>query len=169
LAVGLALADTLDAYINDPTRIAIKWPNDLWIDEKKCSGILVEAVATGARIDGVVIGIGLNVNRIEWPEELRGLATSLQHATQRHFDRSDVLATLLSSAESRVDLLVREGPETIVRAVDARLALRGQQVRCDDVSGTLIGVAPSGALRIDTGPGIKDVIAGTLTRAVATS
>lgn len=165
LAIGLALADTIDHYVQAPERVAIKWPNDLWIDGRKCSGILVEAVATGANIDGVVIGVGLNVNRTQWPQDLDSIATSLQRATGRTIDRSDVLATLLSNAERRVDQLVANGSETIVCEVDARLALRGERVCCDDVSGTLVGVAPSGALRIKIGSQVREIIAGTLTRA----
>lgn len=165
LAVGLALADTIDTVVQAPHRVAIKWPNDLWIDRKKCCGILVEAVATGAQIDGVVIGIGLNVNREQWPEELREQATSLAQATSTRHDRSEVLASLLQHVEARVDALVAAGPSAIVSLVDARLAMRGERVRCEDVSGVLMGVAQTGALRIDTGAGIRDVIAGTLTRA----
>lgn len=163
LSVGLALADTIDHYVKAPERVAIKWPNDLWIDRRKCSGILVEAIATGATIDGVVIGIGLNVNRAQWPDELRSIATSLHLATQQTFDRSNVLATLLGNVERRVDQLVNVGGAMVVE-VESRLALRGERVRCDDITGTLLGLAPSGALRIDTGTGVTDVIAGTLSR-----
>ncbi len=162
LAVGLALADTLDGFVQAPERIAIKWPNDLWIDRKKCCGILVEAVATGAQIEGVVIGIGLNVNRQAWPDELRGQATSLAQATGQAFNRSEVLASLLQHVEARIDQLVAKGPSAIVAQINPRLAMRGERVRCDDVAGVLTGVAPNGALCIETASGPVEVIAGTL-------
>jgi BirA family biotin operon repressor/biotin-[acetyl-CoA-carboxylase] ligase len=165
LSVGLALADTIDAYVQASRRVTIKWPNDVWIDDQKCSGILVEAVATGATIDGVVIGIGLNVNRIEWPEDLRSIATSLQQATGRSFDRNEVLTTVLLNTERRVERLVRLGSEPMIREVNQRLALRGERVRCDDVEGIVIEVAPSGALRLNTSSGIIEAISGTVTRA----
>lgn len=165
LSVGLALADTIDAFVHAPERVAIKWPNDVWIDGRKCSGILVEAVATGATIDGVVIGIGINVNRLTFPDELTSIATSLWLATNQQFDRGEVLSTLLLNTERRVDRLVRLGNETMIREVNERLALRGEQVRCDDVEGRLLGVAPSGALQLETDRGVIDMIAGTLSRA----
>lgn len=162
LAIGLALADTIDAFVGAPERVAIKWPNDVWIDRKKCSGILVEALATGAQIDGVVIGVGLNVNRDAWPDELREIATSLRLAIGRPLDRGDVLATLLSNAERRVTQLVQHGSTSIVSDVNQRLAMRGEAVRCDDARGVLIGVAPSGALRLQSASGVIEVLAGTL-------
>jgi len=165
LAVGLAVADTIDHFLGDPGRVAIKWPNDVWIDGRKVSGILIEAVATGASIDGVVIGIGLNVNRTSWPLELRELATSLHQALGRPVERNGVLAALLGHVEKRIDSFVRTGPHHIVAEVLSRLALRGQRVMCDGVAGILLGIASSGALLIDTGHGITEVIAGTLTHA----
>lgn len=63
LAVGCALADALDP--DDPPRIGLKWPNDLWLREapgrgRKLGGILIETVNVGAR-RMVVVGVGLNV------------------------------------------------------------------------------------------------------------
>lgn len=165
LSVGLAVADTIDAFVRAPERVAIKWPNDVWIDGLKCSGILVEAIACGAAIDGVVIGIGLNVNRTEFPDELRSIATSLRLATQQPIDRAEVLSTLLLNVERRVDHLVERGPEPMIRAVNERLALRGHRVRCDDTEGTLVGIAPTGALQLEATSGVVDILAGTLTRA----
>lgn len=165
LAVGLAVADTIDQFLGAPERVAIKWPNDVWIDGKKVSGILIEAVATGAVIDGVVIGIGLNVNRTSWPQDLEGLATSLRQALERPVERNGVLAALLGHVERRVDAFVTLGPQHIVEQVLNRLALRGQRVVCDGTEGILVGIAPSGALLIGTPHGTTEVIAGTLARA----
>lgn len=165
LAVGLAVADTIDQFLGAPERVAIKWPNDVWVDGKKVSGILIEAVATSAAVDGVVIGIGLNVNRTSWPLELRELATSLHQALEHSVERNGVLAALLGHVEKRIDAFVSAGPHAIVEQVRSRLALRGQRVVCDGTEGTLVGIAPSGALLIDTPQGVNEVIAGTLTRA----
>jgi BirA family transcriptional regulator, biotin operon repressor / biotin---[acetyl-CoA-carboxylase] ligase len=172
LAVGLGVAEAAELLLGDSAcRAEVKWPNDVWLGGKKCAGILVET-SSAANAAGpeaavpVVIGIGLNVNRLQWPEELRDLATSLRAAAPggRAFDRAQVLAALLSSVERWVDRLVREGPAAVTRALDARLAMRGARVRCGDVEGVLLGVAENGALRIATERGPREVLAGRIAR-----
>ncbi len=58
--------------------VAIKWPNDILIEGRKIAGILVEPRVGEGRLDFAVIGIGINVRQsdADWPEELRGIATS---------------------------------------------------------------------------------------------
>ena len=55
----------------------IKWPNDLVLSGKKACGILTEAELKGQEIDHVIVGVGINVNEKEFPEELLDKATSL--------------------------------------------------------------------------------------------
>lgn len=60
--IAVALSNTLDRYIDpDKHRKALKWPNDILIDGLKISGILLETNITEGRLDGLVVGIGLNV------------------------------------------------------------------------------------------------------------
>jgi BirA family biotin operon repressor/biotin-[acetyl-CoA-carboxylase] ligase len=167
LAVGLGVADAVERALGDELlRVEVKWPNDVWIDGKKCAGILVEATSSGGVLGSVVIGIGLNVNRTDWPAELHAGATSLraQKPGATPLDRAAVLASLLEHVERSVDRFEAGGGEPIVSALEARLALRGQSVRCDGVEGRLLGVAPSGALRIADKEGVREVLAGRLER-----
>lgn len=167
LAVGLGVADAVDELLvmEEPAvRTEVKWPNDVWLRAKKCAGILVEASSSGDEPGPVVIGIGLNVNRMSWPDELRTTATSLREARAgaTALDRGSVLATLLACVETWVDRLVAEGGGRIAEALQARLALRGRRVRCDAVEGSLLGVSETGALRIATDRGVRELIAGRL-------
>ncbi len=57
---ALALADTLDRWV-DPSRVRLKWPNDVELDGTKCSGILIESHAVGPNITCVAVGIGVNL------------------------------------------------------------------------------------------------------------
>jgi len=67
--ISLALTDLLNSFIiNHP--IHIKWPNDIYIDNGKACGILVQNSIMGDKIDFSVVGIGLNVNQTEFPAEL---------------------------------------------------------------------------------------------------
>lgn len=167
LAVGLGVADAACALVPG-IEPRVKWPNDVWVEGRKTAGILVEASSTGGRVESLVIGIGLGVNRVELEPELAGSATSLRLEARRRdaaagaLDRSIALAMLLDHVERWVDRFVAEGAPPIVRAVEERLALRGERVRVDDLDGVLVGLAPSGAVRLRTASGEREAIAGTL-------
>lgn len=167
LAVGLAVADCVTeslraGAIEAPPEALVKWPNDVWLGGKKCAGILVEAIAQGSAPPALVIGVGLNVNREHWPDELSPVATSMRAASSGapRFERNAVLARLLLAVERWVDRFVREGGSAVARELDARLLLRGARVRCGETEGILLGVADNGALRLLTDQGESELIAG---------
>ncbi len=85
----------------------IKWPNDVRVDGRKVAGILVE------RGQGTVIGIGLNVNvdRAEFPDHLRGSATSLRCLHGRRLDRSAVVRDLIDRLDHYYDQSIAHGPD----------------------------------------------------------
>ncbi len=66
MLISLAVADTIDNVLklaNCDKRAKIKWPNDIYVDDYKISGILIENKLSGACIDRSIAGIGLNVNQ----------------------------------------------------------------------------------------------------------
>lgn len=160
LATGLAIAEVAERHAG--TAAHVKWPNDVWLDGKKVAGVLVETT-TSDDPPVPVIGVGLNVNRRDFGE-LGESATSLALCAGADLDRGIVLADALAAIERWVDRLVAAGPASVVEALNARLALRGDRVKLDDLEGTLVGVAPSGAVRIHTGEGVVTRTAGQLTR-----
>jgi BirA family biotin operon repressor/biotin-[acetyl-CoA-carboxylase] ligase len=163
LAVGLGVADAVDAVLGG-RRARVKWPNDVWLERKKVSGILVEASSIGDEANLVVIGIGLNVNRVELEPDIVHSATSLRLASgaAQDLDRAAVLCGLLQAVEASVDRFVAVGPAAIVAEVDERLALRGERVDHDGVTGTLLGLNAEGAVRIETAAGTIERLAGRL-------
>jgi BirA family transcriptional regulator, biotin operon repressor / biotin---[acetyl-CoA-carboxylase] ligase len=165
LAVGLGVARAVETLLEGRFRSEVKWPNDVWLAGKKCAGVLVESSTSGAAIDYVVIGIGLNVNRLEFDLELREIATSLRACTPEAgpFDRKQVLAVLLDSVEREVDRYVAVGPAAIVQDLEPRLALLGRRARCGDVQGIVAGVSATGALRMHTERGVLELHSGRLT------
>jgi BirA family biotin operon repressor/biotin-[acetyl-CoA-carboxylase] ligase len=172
LAVGLGVAEAVEKILTGRAsreiRAWVKWPNDVRIGGKKCAGILVEASSVGTELGAVVVGIGLNINRLSWPDELRPIATSLLASCPEaeHFDRAAVLAALLLAVEHWIDRFIAEGGAPIASALETRLAMRGERVRCGGVVGTLVGVAPSGAACIATDSGVRELIAGRLESAL---
>jgi BirA family transcriptional regulator, biotin operon repressor / biotin---[acetyl-CoA-carboxylase] ligase len=128
-----------------PADCAIKWPNDVWIDRRKLAGILVE----GRPQQGwAVVGVGLNVATTEFPEELRGSATSLRLAGI-DTDPDAVLDAVLLSLER----WLRAPPAAVLEAWSERDALRAERVRWADGEGIAAGIDDSGALLVDTEKG----------------
>ncbi|HHV63562.1 MAG TPA: biotin--[acetyl-CoA-carboxylase] ligase [Peptococcaceae bacterium] len=81
--------------------LKIKWPNDIYLREKKAGGILTEMQVSADQVRWVVVGIGLNVNLTEndFPEDLRGKATSFLLETGRSYDRNIITAEIFNAFE----------------------------------------------------------------------
>ncbi len=162
LAAGLGVADAVAGFLPAPS-VQVKWPNDIWIGRRKCAGILVESRTLGSRIESLVVGIGINVNRIEWPAELDGIATSLRvERDGRDCDRAEVFASVLSCAEQWVTRLAELGPSVVVQALEPRLALVGERVSWEDGRGVFVGVDPDGAARVRTSNGVRSLHAASI-------
>ncbi len=142
LAVPLAVADAAEATA--AVRCSIKWPNDVWIEGRKCAGVLIEARPQ----DGwAVIGVGLNVaiEPDEFPAELREAAVSLGGG-----------ASVESALAALNDSLARwtsSEPEQVLAAFRERDALRGETVSWSGRSGTAAGVDERGNLIVETEDG----------------
>jgi BirA family transcriptional regulator, biotin operon repressor / biotin---[acetyl-CoA-carboxylase] ligase len=115
----------------------IKWPNDLYVGDRKLAGILTEAVAEGGKIVAVVVGIGINVNldEAQIPAELAGRMTSLRIVTGGVVDRQALLVALRAELVACVGRVVEGGLEVILPELRARDALRGHEVSFLGASG----------------------------------
>lgn len=162
LAAGVAVAETVEAFV--PPQAAIKWPNDVWLLEKKCAGLLAETSSQKDTTNAVVLGIGINVNRTHFEPELASHATSMRlaHPASATFNRSLVLAQLLNRTEHWLQLYHADGLEPALSALRARLALTDSWVRCGTAQGRIIDVASDGALILKDSRNVHTLYAGTL-------
>jgi BirA family biotin operon repressor/biotin-[acetyl-CoA-carboxylase] ligase len=168
LAVGVAVRRALARVAN--LSIALKWPNDLVVDERKLGGILLELAAEGHGGAHVVAGIGLNValpaallpTLSDWPRGAIDLRTALGREPP---PRALLAAALVNElAELLVDYPSR-GFAATRSEWQAADYLRGRVVRVDDVAGALVGTASGidsdGALLVEIGSGERRrVVAG---------
>ncbi len=106
LVAALAVADAINAF--STTQATLKWPNDVFIKEKKISGILSKNIASGDH-SGVVIGIGINVNHSRFPAPIDSLATSLFIENGETTDRKLVIATLLRNFDRQYQAYFDQG------------------------------------------------------------
>ena len=131
----------------------IKWPNDILLNGLKTSGILLELGAEATQVSHIVLGIGvnLNVDRAEFPEEFRARATSLSsHAGQR-IDRVTFTQRLFRSLETALELRERIGFHALKQRFEDRFRMLGQRVRVREISGPevegcVLGIDDAGAL-----------------------
>ncbi|WP_447971787.1 biotin--[acetyl-CoA-carboxylase] ligase [Nitrospira sp. M1] len=113
LVTGIALAESLE--LTAKCSISLKWPNDILIHDRKLAGILCEVRQQGKAGGAIVVGIGINMNSDtnDFPEELRDTATSLKLESQQEFDRLSFLSTFLANVESHYTRLHSEPIEAI--------------------------------------------------------
>ena len=96
LVMGMAVAKAVKNLGFD---VSIKWPNDVVVSHKKICGILTEMGVRDGKIDYAVIGVGINVNIKEFPEEMADKATSLYLESGREFDRSQIPGLVMEAFE----------------------------------------------------------------------
>jgi BirA family biotin operon repressor/biotin-[acetyl-CoA-carboxylase] ligase len=157
LAIPLAVCEAAEE-LKPEVACQVKWPNDVWLEERKLAGVLIEARPQ----DGwAVIGVGLNlsISRDEFPPELRDTATSLSGASEGSRGRSDGASTAVApeglpptpftAAEvlsRHLDRWVEAEPNAILDAWRRRDALKGREVSWDDGAGVADGIEDSGGL-----------------------
>jgi BirA family biotin operon repressor/biotin-[acetyl-CoA-carboxylase] ligase len=171
LAAGVAVAECIADWIGDEARVDLKWPNDVRIDGRKTSGILVELASDGSRPAFAVLGIGvnLNVDPTTFPDEFRDRATSLSAATGAAIDRATFTARLFGTLERVLDLHAQQGFPGIRPRFEHWFRMAGRRVRVEEPGGesfvgTVIGVDGDGALRLaEAGGGERRVVAGEVT------
>ena len=96
LVMGMAVAKAVKSLGFD---VSIKWPNDVVVSHKKICGILTEMGVRDGKIDYAVIGVGINVNIKEFPEEMADKATSLYLESGKEFDRSQIPGLVMEAFE----------------------------------------------------------------------
>lgn len=120
----LAVCDAAEALA--PVECQVKWPNDVWLEERKLAGVLIEA----RPLDWAVIGVGLNLSIPDdgFPDDLRWPATSLGNGVG-----VDQALVALREALGKWTAL---GPEEVVAAFEARDALRGREIAWEGAGGS---------------------------------
>ncbi len=99
-AVTLGLRDYL---LENGVEARIKWPNDIWVGDKKICGILIENTLDGQKVRYSIIGIGFNLNETGWPPELPN-PVSLKELTDRDYSPREELERLMEKICRRFSL-----------------------------------------------------------------
>ena len=162
-------ADQGQEYASNGSRLysQIKWPNDVVIDKKKICGILTELhMNPDNSIRDVVIGVGINVNMTDFPDEIKGVAGSLLTQTGIRVDRSLVVARVMERFEENYYKFQRGYDLSLLKEqYEVRLINKDEKVKILDAGktggapaawdarsgtvGTALGITDMGELLVD--------------------
>jgi BirA family biotin operon repressor/biotin-[acetyl-CoA-carboxylase] ligase len=145
--VAISIWDVMKSFGFD---VKIKWPNDIYINEKKGAGVLIENSIQKGKIEKSIVGIGLNVNQKEFSSER---FTSISKELNLKHDKMDVLKLLSKSLEKNYFLLKRKDFEKIDKLYNEQLLFlnidRLYQIGDIVKSGKIKEVIPNGNLKVD--------------------
>jgi BirA family biotin operon repressor/biotin-[acetyl-CoA-carboxylase] ligase len=155
MAVALSLHDLAEIF---SLQSAIKWPNDLYLGDRKVAGILIQNSLATRYLQASVVGIGLNVNQMEFYPTLPN-PTSMALFFGKKFDLDEVAERLFECLERRY-LQLKSGHRAAIKAEYEQTLFRlgepSMFVRTADgseLSGTIRGVTEEGRLRVETDSG----------------
>ncbi|WP_432355143.1 biotin--[acetyl-CoA-carboxylase] ligase [Sporosarcina sp. A2] len=133
---------------------SIKWPNDILVKGRKLTGILTELQADPDRVKAIILGIGMNVNQQleDFPEDIRGIATSLSIEEGKPINRAQLTAKVLSYLELYVTLYVEKGFAPIKLLWESYADSIGKRVRIstlqESYEATARGISEDGRLEV---------------------
>jgi BirA family biotin operon repressor/biotin-[acetyl-CoA-carboxylase] ligase len=163
LAAGVAVCETIASHSSGV--VGLKWPNDVWLNDRKVCGILVEVPAV--QRGRLVIGVGLNVNNsfAAAPAELQSIATSMRDESGDEFDRTALLIRLLQEIAGQLKRLALQEPSLAQRWQQLDV-LRSRTVSLDTgqqiITGRCLGLGLDGALRLATPRGEQSFYGGAI-------
>ncbi|MBI2280704.1 MAG: biotin--[acetyl-CoA-carboxylase] ligase [Bacteroidetes bacterium] len=154
--VALGIYDFLKA--KNIKHVAIKWPNDIYVEYQKIAGILIENTLTSNKITNCIVGIGLNVNQTQFTPAIN--ATSLAFLTKKEFELEHLLNELLKCIEVRY-LQLKANKYTLIKLEYLKVLFGYQKplhyvVNNQRVTGIIKGISPTGKLQVEINSHLKE-------------
>jgi BirA family transcriptional regulator, biotin operon repressor / biotin---[acetyl-CoA-carboxylase] ligase len=149
MSVSLGICDCLDELTSD---CKIKWPNDIYVNNDKIAGILIESAFMGEKLEHCVVGIGLNVNQTYFSPGIPN-PVSLKILSGRDQNTDEILSRLATTIEKRYLCLVSGQTDKIAEEYVSRLYLLNEWASYRDDKATfharLKGVNEEGKLKLE--------------------
>lgn len=167
LAVAKGIRQTLGRGSEEgAAKVGIKWPNDIVVDGKKVCGILTEMSMEHGYIQHIVIGVGINVRRQEFPEEIRDRAAAIDEQCGFCISRSQLIADIMEAFEEDYEIFLQTHDLKGLRDSYAKLLVNRDREVCvldpkGEFRGTARGINDQGELLVERQDGsIEEVYAG---------
>jgi len=164
LVFAIAVARTLDRYLPAPT--ALKWPNDVYANNKKVVGILLETSGELDAPEYLIVGIGVNTNisNKDFPPETRSFCTSLLEESTNEVSHNELLAGLLRNLDEYYSRFMQDGFTAILPEFKEKCFHLEKQVELllgtRQVSGINLDINERGHLLVQTEEGIIEITTG---------
>ncbi|GBC77938.1 Bifunctional ligase/repressor BirA [bacterium HR08] len=168
LIAAVALAETLREEYG--VAADIKWPNDVMIGGRKVAGILMELEADEDRVRYIILGVGVNINQVSFPEEIADVATSVRRETGMIYDPEGFRRRFFARLQQWYEVWRTTGEARVLERYMALSSyVRGQWVNvlCGGrrVQGRTCGLTPAGALLVETeAGGVEAILTGEVTK-----
>ena len=154
MAISLALTDVLEDF--GIYGISIKWPNDVYVEDNKICGILIQNTLMDQKIAYSICGIGLNVNQVYWPEEIPN-PTSIANILAKQIGLNEVYKKLYRYVEYRYMILLRNQYQRLSEEYHSLLYRKDIFAKYEDDQGIMMAtirqVNADGTLRLELSDG----------------
>lgn len=164
LASALAVAGAIENLYQLKTDL--KWPNDVLVDNKKISGILLESSSKGSELEKIVIGIGINVNQTKFTDEYRITPTSIKSEAKKEIKRERLLSEVLNLLEDILKQL-RKSPKIILEEWRDKCRMIGEHIKLEideeKKFGIFYDIDANGYLILKVGDKLEKITSGDIT------
>ena len=148
---AVSLWEALSDYVENPTLLTIKWPNDIYYKDCKLSGTRIDLNLQGMKIQDMVIGTGVNVNQLHFTGTAPN-PVSLSQISGLTYSLSQILSSIIDAFERNYALLRSGAEQYIIRCYHEHLYRRVGMYRYRDIHGEfqaeMVGVASNGILTL---------------------
>jgi BirA family biotin operon repressor/biotin-[acetyl-CoA-carboxylase] ligase len=150
MTVASVICNTLTKYTDN---VKIKWPNDIYVGNKKIAGILIDNRVHGKIITGTIAGIGVNINQESFPPEIPN-PTSLKILCNKEFNRAEILNNIILLIPYCVDMIDRGEWDNIKQLYMKKLYRNDGEFHMfkDDTGefeGRITDIAPDGKILLE--------------------
>ena len=160
LIAATACHKVLVKYLSN---LSIKWPNDLYVDDKKIAGILTESVILNKKIDALIIGIGINVSNLDFHESIKDYSTSILKSSNKEIS-IPLLIQEISKVLYQEFILFEQNKSDFLNYCRDHAYLIGKHItyifQDKEISGLVIDINQIGNLLVKTEKGIQELSSG---------
>ena len=149
--IGIVIYDVLKQYSLNEKELFLKWPNDVFLNNKKIAGVLIETYSSGNLIENIVIGIGINLKKT--PKGLEKKSTNILIETKKKIDRKSIVENILRSYDIWEEKILSLEIESILKEwmkrsypINTRITFKVD--KGEVVNGNFLGINSDGSIKI---------------------
>lgn len=162
IAAGVAVCQVLQSYGMD---VWLKWPNDVYVGDKKIAGILTEAATNYGMLDRIVVGVGINLSlqKEDVPPDLRETITSVAIETEQVIDRLSLAYDLHGRLLQLVDAYARGGLGSLSSFIARFDRSKGRTVKLPDGrEAKAQGISETGSFDVEIEGAVEQITSGEI-------